>query len=173
MKIKNLTLLVAMLMMVLGIGSFAVAQVPEEPVAGNPVDGEPKAGEPVAGNPVDGEPKAGEPVAEESAAEEPAAEEPEAEESCADIFLREQIELAEVGVYPTSVSEEARACEDSGETNPYPAPYFYDENGRLYTYDPINDHYISSFDETAGVYYIYDLVSGAFYTYDPVSGTYT
>jgi hypothetical protein len=169
MKIKNLTLLVAMLVMVLGIGSFAVAQVAEEPVAGNPVDGEPKAGEPVAENPVDGEPKAGEPVAEESSA----AEEPAAEEPCADIFLREQIELAEVGVYPTSASEEARACEDSGETNPYPAPYFYDEDGFLYTYNPINDHYISSFDEAAGGYRVYDLVSGAFYTYDPVSGTYT
>jgi hypothetical protein len=154
MKIKNLTLLVAMLVMVLGIGSFAVAQVAEEPVAGNPVDGEPKAGEPVA--------------EESSAAEEPAAEEP-----CADIFLREQIELAEVGVYPTSASEEARACEDSGETNPYPAPYFYDEDGFLYTYNPINDHYISSFDEAASGYRVYDLVSGAFYTYDPVSGTYT
>ncbi len=163
MKIKNLTLLVAMLIMVLGIGGFAVAQVPEEPVAGNPVDGEPKAGEPVAE----------ESAAEEPTAQEPEAQEPEAEESCADIFLREQIELAEVGVYPTSVSEEARACEDSGETNPYPAPYFYDENDRLYTYNPINDHYITSFDEAAGVYYIYDLVSGAFYTYDPVSGTYT
>jgi hypothetical protein len=173
MKIKNLTLLVAMLVMVLGIGSFAVAQVAEEPLAGNPVDGEPKAGEPVAENPVDGEPKAGEPVAEEPIAEEPAAEEPVAEESCADIFLREQIELAEVGVYPTSASEEARACEDSGETNPYPAPYFYDEDGFLYTYNPINDHYISSFDNAAGGYRVYDLVSGAFYTYDPVSGTYT
>ena len=158
MKIKNLTLLVAMLMMVLGIGSFAVAQVPEEPVAGNPVDGEPKAGEPVA---------------EEPAAEESAAQEPVAEESCADIFQREQIELAEVGVYPTSVSEEARACEDSGETNPYPAPYFYDEDGFLYTYDPINDHYISAYDEATGVYRIYDLPSGAFYDYDPANGTYT
>jgi hypothetical protein len=163
MKINKLTLLVAMLAMVLGIGSFALAQVVE-----NPVDGEPKAEEPKAE-----EPKAEEPKAEEPTAREPVAEEPVAEDSCADIFRQEQTELAEVGVYPTSVSEEARACEDSGAVNPYPAPYFYDADGFLYTYDPVSDRYTSDFDEEAGVYYVYDLVSGAFYTYDPATGTYT
>ena len=163
MKIRKLMLLVATLTMVLGIGTSAVAQVAEEPVAENPVAEEPKAEEPEAE-----EPKVEEPEAEEPKAEEPVA----TDDSCADIFRDEQMELAEVGVYPTSVSEEARACEDSGVANPYPAPYFYDADGVLYTYDPVSDRYTSSYDEAAGVYYIYDLVSGAFYAYDPASGTY-
>ena len=134
MKIKKLMLLIAMLAMVVSIGSYAGAQVAEEPAA------------------------------EEPAAEEPAAEEPAAEDSCADIFRDEQAELAEVGTYPTSVSEEARACEDSGVANPYPPPYFYDDGGLLYTLDPIEDLYTSSYDPVAGVYYVYDLVTRAFYT---------
>lgn len=146
MKIKKLTLLVAMLAMVLGTSSFAAAQEAEEPVA--------------------------EESAEEPAAEEPAAEEPAAELSCADIFRAEQTELAEFGVYPTSVSDQARACEDSGSVNPYPAPYFYDTDGFLYTYDPVSDRYTSEADPATGVYYIYDIVTDAFYTYDPASGTY-
>ncbi len=124
MKIEKLVLWIAMLAMVTSIGSYAVAQV----------------------------------------AEEPAAEEPVAEASCADVFRNEQTELAEVGVYPTSVSEEARACEDSGVANPYPAPYFYDADGLLYTLDPLRDLYITSFDEAAGVYHVYDLATKAFYT---------
>ena len=147
MKIKKLTLLVATLTMVLGIGSSTMAQVAEEPVAENP-------------------------VAEESEAEGSVAEEPVAELSCADLFRNEQIELAEGAAYPTSVSEEARACDDSGAINPYPAPYFYDTDGLLYTYDPVSDRYTSSYDEAAGVYHIYDLVSNTFYAYDPASGTY-
>jgi hypothetical protein len=172
MKIKKLTLLVATLAMVLGIGSFGVAQVPEEPIAQNPVAEEPLVEEPVAEGPAAREPAAEGPVVEEAAAREPAAEELVAEDSCADVFRREQTELAETGVYPTSVSEEARACEDSGAVNPYPAPYFYDTNGLLYTYDPVDDRYTSSYDEAAGVYHIYDLVSGTFSTYDPARGTY-
>ena len=134
MKIKKLMLLIAMLAMVVSRGSYAGAQVAEEPAA------------------------------EEPAAEEPAAEEPAAEDSCADIFRDEQAELAEVGAYPTSVSEEARGCEDSGVANPYPPPYFYDDGGLLYTLDPIEDLYTSSYDPVAGVYHVYDLVTKAFYT---------
>jgi len=140
MKTKKLMLLFTMLAMVASIGSYAVAQVAEEPV--------------------EEEPAAEEPAAEEGSA----AQEPAAEASCADLFRAEQEELAESRVYPTSVSEEARACEDSGETNPYPAPYFYDPDGVLYILYPLEDAYFSSCDETTGVYNVYDLAIKAFYT---------
>ncbi len=149
MKINKLTLLTIMLAMVLGVGGYAVAQVAEPPVTE--------------------EPAAEEPVAQKA----PVTQEPVAELSCEDIFRAEQIELAEVGVYPTSVSEEARACEDSGVANPYPAPYFYDADGILYIYDPVADLYSSAYDPAAGVYYVYDLVTDAFYAYDPITGTYS
>ena len=166
MKIRKLMLLVATLAVVLGIGSSAVAQVAEEPAAEEPAAEEPTAEEPAAEEPAEEES-----VAEEPAEEESVEEEPVAEGSCADVFRDEQIELAERGVYPTSVSDQARACEDSGVANPYPAPYFYDDGGLLYTYDPVRDHYVSSYDEAAGVYYVYDLVSGAFYAYEPAGDT--
>jgi hypothetical protein len=79
--------------------------------------------------------------------------------------------LAQTGVYPTSVSDEARACEDSGEVNTYPAPYFYDSDGFLYVLDPVADRY-TSHDPATGLLNIYDLVTRSFYTYDPASGTY-
>ena len=105
--------------------------------------------------------------------EEPAAQEPVLDEaSCEGIFRDEQVELAQLGVYPTSVSEDARACEDLGFVNLYPAPYFYDTEGFMYTYDPVSDRYNSELDPATGVYYIFDLVTDRFYAYDPVSGTY-
>ncbi len=148
MKIKKLTLIVAMLAMVLGIGSYALAQVAEEPVAQEPTTEQPVAQEPVAPEPVLDE------------------------VSCQGIFRSEQAELADVGVYPTSVSERARACEDAGFVNLYPVPYFYDTDGFIYTYDPVADRYTSNPDPATGIYYIYDLVTDRFYTYDPASGTY-
>src|SRR5215204_7181113 len=99
MKTKKLMLLLTMLAMVASIGSYAVAQVAEDPLAQGPEAQEKSAGQ--------------EPAAEEGSA----VQEPAAEASCADLFRAEQEELAESRVYPTSVSEEARACEDSGETN--------------------------------------------------------
>jgi len=105
--------------------------------------------------------------------EDPAAQEPVLDEaSCEGIFRDEQVELAQLGVYPTSVSEDARACEDLGFVNLYPVPYFYDTEGFMYTYDPVSDRYNSDLDPATGVYYIFDLVTDRFYTYDPVSGTY-
>ena len=105
--------------------------------------------------------------------EELAAQEPVLDEaSCEGIFRDEQVELAQLGVYPTSVSEDARACEDLGFVNLYPVPYFYDTEGFMYTYDPVSDRYNSDLDPATGVYYIFDLVTDRFYTYDPVSGTY-
>lgn len=90
-------LVVAMLAMVLGIGGYALAQLAEEPVAQEPA---PAAQEPVVQEPVAPEPLAPEPVLDEP--------------SCEAIFRDEQAELAEVSVYPTSVSENARACEELG-----------------------------------------------------------
>jgi hypothetical protein len=172
MKIKKLTVLVMMLAMVLGVGSYALAQVAQEPVPQ-----EPAAQQPVADEPLAQEPAAQQPVAQESATEQPIAEEPVAQQpapeiSCEDVFRAEQRELAEGGVYPTSVSEEARACEEAGSVNLYPVPYFYDTEGFIYTYDPVADRYTSNSDPATGVYHIYDLVTDRFYTYDPASGTY-
>ena len=105
--------------------------------------------------------------------EEPAAQEPVLDEaSCEGIFRDEQVELAQLGVYPTSVSEDARACEDLGFVNLYPVPYFYDTEGFMYTYDPVSDRYNSELDPATGVYYIFDLVTDRFYAYDSVSGMY-
>jgi hypothetical protein len=168
MKIKKLTLMVAMLAMVLGIGGYALAQVAEEPVAQEPAAEQPTAQEPLAQ----------EPVAQEAAVQEPVAQEPVApkpvldEATCEGIFREEQAELAATSVYPTSVSEDARACEDLGFVNLYPVPYFYDTEGFMYTYDPVADRYTSDPDPATDIYYIYDLVKDRFYTYDPASGTY-
>ena len=153
MKIKKLTLIVAMLAMVLGISSYALAQATEEPVAQEPTTEQPAAQEPAAPTPA--EPK---PVLDKA--------------TCEGIFRAEQAELADTGVYPTSVSEDARACEALGFVNLYPVPYFYDDSGFLYTYDPVADRYTSNTDPATGFYYIYDLVTDRFYTYDPASGTY-
>lgn len=90
---------------------------------------------------------------------------------CADIFRDEQAELAAIGEYPTVASDEARACEDFGLANPFPAPYFYDTEGFLYTFDPVADRYTAP-DPATGLLYIYDLVTDTFYTYNPASGTY-
>ena len=167
MKIRKLTLMVAMLAMVLGIGGYALAQVAEEPV---PQEEEPAAEQPVAQEPA---PAAQEPVVQEPVAPEPAAPEPVLDEaSCETRFRDEQAELAATGVYPTSVSDDARACEELGFVNLYPVPYFYDTEGFMYTYDPVADRYTSDPDPTTGVYYIYDLVTDRFYTYDPANGTY-
>jgi len=157
MKIRKLTLIVAMLAMMLGIGSYALAQVAEEPVAEEPLVEQPVAQEPVVQEPV---------------VEEPVATEPVVEISCEDVFQAEQIELAKASSYPTSVSDRARECEDLGYVNYFPIPYFYDTDGFMYVLDPLNDRYNSELDMAAGVYYIYDLVTDLFYTYDPVSRTY-
>ncbi len=90
---------------------------------------------------------------------------------CADIFRDEQAELAALGEYPTVASDEARACEELGVANPYPAPYFYDDQGFLYAYDPVADRYTAP-DPATGLLYIYDLITDTFYTYDPATGTY-
>jgi len=151
--------MVAMLAMVLGIGGYALAQVAEEPVAQ-----EPAAEQPVTQQP----------VAQEPAAQEPAAQEPVLDEaSCETRFRDEQAELAATGVYPTAVSDDARACEELGFVNLYPVPYFYDSEGFMYTYDPVADNYTSDPAPATGIYYIYDLVTDRFYTYDPASGTYS
>ena len=163
MKIKKLTLMVAMLAMVLGIGGYALAQVAEEPVAQEPAAEQPTAQKPVA---------------QEAAVQEPVAQEPVAPKpvldkaTCEGIFREEQAELAATSVYPTSVSEDARACEDLGFVNLYPVSYFYDTEGFMYTYDPVADRYTSDPDPATDIYYIYDLVKDRFYTYDPASGTY-
>jgi len=154
MKIKKLTLMVAMLAMVLGIGGYALAQVAEEPVAQ-----EPAAEQPVTQQPVAQEPAAQEPVLDEA--------------SCETRFRDEQAELAATGVYPTAVSDDARACEELGFVNLYPVPYFYDSEDFMYTYDPVADNYTSDPAPATGIYYIYDLVTDRFYTYDPASGTYS
>ena len=90
---------------------------------------------------------------------------------CADIFRDEQAELAVLGEYPTVASDEARACEELGVANPFPAPYFYDTEGFLYVYDPVADRYTST-DPATGLLYIYDLITATFYTYDPATGEY-
>jgi hypothetical protein len=107
MKIRKLTLIVAMLAMILGIGSYALAQVAEEPVAEEPLVEQPVAQEPVVQEPV---------------VEEPVATEPVVEISCEDVFQAEQIELAKASSYPTSVSDRARECEDLGYVNYFPHP---------------------------------------------------
>jgi hypothetical protein len=195
MKVKKVTLLVAMVAMVLGIGSYALAQVAQEPPAQEPAAEQLLAQEPAAQGPAiqeaatqepatqelvaQEEPPAQELPAEQSAAQEPAAQEPAAqapvldEASCESTFREEQAELAANGaVYPTSVSEDARACEELGFVNLYPVPYFYDTDGIIYTYDPIADRYTSEADPATGVYHIYDLVTERFYTYDPATGAY-
>jgi hypothetical protein len=163
MKIKKLTLMVAMLAMVLGIGSYALAQVAEEPVAQEPAAEQPATQEPVAQEAAVQEPVAQEPVAPEPVLD---------EASCERRFRDEQAELAATGVYPTPVSDDARACEDLGFVNLYPIPYFYDTEGFMYTYDPVADRYTSNPDPATGVYHIYDLVTDRFYTYDPANRTY-
>ncbi len=64
-----------------------------------------------------------------------------------------------------------RACEELGVPNPYPAPYFYDTEGFLYTYDPVADRYTAP-DPATGLLYIYDLITDTFYTYEPATGSY-
>ena len=64
MQVKKLTLMVAMLAMLLGIGGYALAQVAEEPVAQ-----EPAAEQPVTQQPVAQEPAAQEPVLDETSCE--------------------------------------------------------------------------------------------------------
>jgi hypothetical protein len=178
MQIKKLTLVVAMLTMVLGIGGYAMAQVAEEPVAQEPAAEQPVGQAPVAQEPAVQEPVVQEPVAQEPTVQEPVAQETVVQEpvldqaSCETRFRDEQAELAATGVYPTPVSDDARACEDLGYLNLYPVPYFYDTEGFMYTYDPVADRYTSDTDPATGVYYIYDLVTDRFYTYDPVNRTY-
>ena len=178
MKIRKPTLIVAMLAMVLTIGGYALAQAAEEPVAEEPVAEEPVAQEAAAEQPVAQEPVAQEPVAQEAAVQEPVAQQPVVPEpvldaaSCETRFRDEQAELAATGVYPTPVSDDARACEELGFVNVYPVPYFYDTEGFMYTYDPVADRYTSDPDPATGIYYIYDLVTDRFYTYDPARGTY-
>ena len=164
MTIKNPMLLVAILALVLGIGSSALAQVTEEHE-----DQEHQAQEPQTQEPQAQESQAQQ--APEPPAQQPQAPAPPVELSCADIFRAEQAELGAGSDYPTSVSDEARACEDSGEVNPYPAPYFYDSEGFLYVYDPVADRYTST-DPATGLLRIYDLVTDSYYTYDPATGTY-
>jgi hypothetical protein len=71
MKIKKLTLLVAVLAMVLSVGSYAVAQVTQEPVAQEEhvAQEEPIAEESVAQQPVIQQPAAQEPVAQQPVAQ--------------------------------------------------------------------------------------------------------
>ena len=178
MKINKPTLLVAMLAMVLVVGSSALAQVAEE-TQQSPT----QAREDTTPATTQASQETTPPPTQ--APEEPAAPPTYAlsedgqsliingtvEVPCADIFRDEQAELGAVGVYPTAASDEARACEDLGVANPYPAPYFYDTEGFLYVFDPVDDRY-TSYDEATGLLYIYDLLSGSFYTYDPASGTY-
>lgn len=178
MKIRKLTLMVAMLAMILAIGGYALAQVAQEPVTQEPVAQEPVAQESAAEQPAAQETAAQEPVAQEPAVQAPVAQEPVVPEpvldeaSCETRFRDEQAELAATGVYPTPVSDDARACEELGFVNLYPVPYFYDTDGFMYTYDPVADRYTSDPDPATGVYHIYDLVNDRFYTYDPASGTY-
>lgn len=167
MKIKKLTLLVASLAMVLGIGTSALAQETQDHHAQEP----PAQQQPQTQQPQAQQPQVQGPPAQEPAAQQPQAQEPPVKLSCADIFREEQTLLAQTGVYPTSVSDEARACEDSGEVNTYPAPYFYDSEGFLYVLDPVADRY-TSHDPATGLLYIYDLVTRSFYTYDSARGTY-
>jgi hypothetical protein len=177
-KIRTPTLIVAMLAMVLAICGYALAQAAEEPVTQEPVAEEPVAQETAAEQPVAQEPVGQEPVAQEPAVQEPVVQEPVVPEpvldaaSCETRFRDEQAELAATGVYPTPVSDDARACEELGFVNLYPVPYFYDTDGFMYTYDPVADRYTSDPDPATGIYYIYDLVTDRFYTYDPASGTY-
>ncbi len=161
MKMKNLALLVAMLALVLGIGGSALAQVM----------GEHHAQQPAAQQQQAQEPPAQQPQAQEPPAQQPQAPEPPVELSCAEIYRAEQAELAAGSGYPTSVSDEARACDDSGEANPYPAPIIYDDEGFLYTYDPVADRYTAP-DPATGLLRIYDIVIGSYYTYDPNTGEY-
>jgi hypothetical protein len=175
MKMKQLTFLAAILALVLLASAPVLAQTAPSDIELTPsqeMDAVQTVDQPAVQDSTTQEPPTQEPPTQEPAAQEPAAQQPAAEVDCPAVFRAEQLELADTGVYPTSVSDQARACEDSGAFNPYPAPYFYDTDGFLYIYDPINARYTSDYDAAAGVYYIYDLVSDAFYTFDPVSGTY-
>jgi hypothetical protein len=174
---KNLALLVAMLALVLGIGSSALAQVMGEHHAQQAPAQQQQAQEPPAQQQQAQEPPAQQPQepqaqqAQEPPAQQPQAPEPPVELSCEDIFRAEQAELAAGSGYPTSVSDEARACDASGEANPYPAPYFYDDEGFLYVYDPVADRYTAP-DPATGLLRFYDIVTGSYSTYDPVTGEY-
>ena len=172
MKIRKLTLLVASLAMVLGIGTSALAQGTQEHHAQEPpAQQQPQTQDPQAQQPQTQGPPAQEPPAQQPQTQGPPAQEPQVELSCADIFREEQRQLAETGVYPTPVSDEARACEDSGEVNTFPPPIFSDSEGFLYVLDPIADRY-TSHDPATGLLHIYDLVTHTYYTYDLASGTY-
>jgi outer membrane biosynthesis protein TonB len=207
MKMKNLAMLVAMLALVLGIGSSALAQVMGEHHAQQPSTQQQQAQQPAAQQaqqpstqqqqaqqpaaqqqqaqqpstqqqqaqqpPVQQPeaPPAQQPQAQEPPAQQPQAPEPPVELSCADIYRAEQAELAAGSGYPTSVSDEARACDDSGEANPYPAPYFYDDEGFLYVYDPVADRY-TALDPATGLLRFYDIVTDSYSTYDPATGEY-
>ena len=164
MKTNKLTLFAAMLAIVLVVGSTALAQVAEETT---------QAPEETTPAPVQETPAApaAPPKYALSADGQSLVIDGTVEVPCADIFRDEQAELAALGEYPTVASDEARACEDFGVANPFPAPYFYDTDGFLYVYDPVADRY-TSLDPATGYLYIYDLVTDAFYTYDPATGTY-
>jgi hypothetical protein len=178
MKTNKPTLLVAMLAMVLVVGSSALAQVAEEtrqtptqardnttPTTTQQVPQEttppPAQTSQPAAPPTYALSEDGQSLIINGTVEVP----------CADIFRDEQAELGAVGVYPTAASDEARACEDFGVANPYPAPYFYDPDGFLYVFNPVEDRY-TSYDEATGLLYVYDLIAASFYIYDPASSTY-
>ena len=198
-NVKKLTLLVTMLMLVLGIGVSALAQeVPEETATEDTATEETTTEETATEDTATEETTTEETATEDTATEETATEETTTEEAtpastftlgadglsvdrtdgatttnipCFAAFREEQEELVTTGVYPTSISEAVRACEDFGIANPYPAPYFYDTDGFLYTYDPIEGIY-SAPDPDNGVVYVYDPTSGTFSTYDPATGAY-
>jgi hypothetical protein len=195
MKTNKLTLLAATLAMVLIVGSSALAQVAEDTTSTpsqetteqttTPTTTQQAPEETTTPTTTQGTTEETTPPPSQAAPQQPAAPptytlsadgqslviDGTVEVPCADVFRDEQAELAALGEYPTVASDEARACEELGVANPFPAAYFYDTEGFLYTYDPVADRYTAP-DPATGLLYIYDLVTNAFYTYDPTTGTY-
>src|SRR3954454_5659850 len=102
MKMKQLTFLAAILALVLLASAPVLAQTAPSDIELTPsqeMDAVQTVDQPAVQDSTTQEPPTQEP-----AAQEPAAQQPAAEVDCPAVFRAEQLELADTGVYPTSVS---------------------------------------------------------------------
>lgn len=160
---KKLVLFVAVLALVLGGGSLAIAQTEDTQSSDVSVD----------------QYSTDETTTDQTTTDQTTTEETTTDQTAADpstlpcdigLFRLEQQELVQSG-YPTRVSDRARECESLGYINPYPAPFVLGSDGTVYPYDPIEGKYYYV-DPDTGTYYVVDLDTGTAYPYDPATGTY-
>jgi hypothetical protein len=170
--VRKLVLLVAILAMVLGGGSLALAQTDpssdqasgDQTATNDQTSGDqPATNDQTGSGPTttNGQTGSGQTATNDQSANIPCG---------VELFRMEQQELVQDG-YPTSVSARARECENLGFVDPYPAPALLGPDGVVYPYDPIEGQYMY-FDRNTGLYHILDPASDTVSTYDPASGTF-